>query len=90
MSNKETATEIAAGIKKISKTDIGLSITGIAGPDGGTEEKPVGLCYIGLALDNKIYTYKFLFNGNRLKIKWRASTIALDIIRKSLTELEKM
>lgn len=88
--SKETATEMAAGIKKISKTDIGLSITGIAGPDGGTEEKPVGLCYIGLALDNKIYTYKFLFNGNRLKIKWRASTIALDIIRKSLTELEKM
>ena len=88
--SKETAAEMAAGIKEISKTDIGLSITGIAGPDGGTEEKPVGLCYIGLALDNRIYTYKFLFSGNRLKIKWRASTIALDIIRKSLTQLEKM
>ena len=39
---------MAIGIKEISKTNIGLSITGIAGPDGGTEEKPVGLCYIGL------------------------------------------
>lgn len=88
--SKETAAEMAVGIKEISKTDIGLSITGIAGPDGGTKDKPVGLCYIGLAIDNKILTYKCLFNGNRLKIKWHASTKALDIIRKSLIELEKM
>lgn len=88
--SKETAAEMAIGIKEISKTNIGLSITGIAGPDGGTEEKPVGLCYIGLAIDNKIYTHKCLFNGNRLKIKWLTSTKALDIVRKSLLELEKM
>lgn len=82
--SKETAIEMAIGIKEISKTDIGLSITGIAGPDGGTEEKPVGLCYIGIAMGNKVSAYKYFFNGNRLKVKWLASTRALDIIRKNL------
>ncbi len=88
--SEETATEMAKGVKEISKTDIGLSITGIAGPDGGNEEKPVGLCYIGLTLNDKISTYKCLFNGNRQKIKWLASTKALDILRKNLIELENM
>ncbi|MCK9217080.1 MAG: competence/damage-inducible protein A [Firmicutes bacterium] len=85
--SKETAAEMAAGVKDISKTDIGLSITGIAGPDGGTAEKPIGLCYIGLAFKNDVYTYEFYFNGNRIKIKSNASTKALDILRRFLINL---
>ncbi len=86
--SKETAAEMAINIKDISKTDIGLSITGIAGPDGGTEEKPVGLCYIGLAHNDNVYTYKCLFNGNRLRNKFSASTKALDILRLFLLNSE--
>ena len=85
--SNETAAEMAVGIKDISKTDIGLSITGIAGPDGGTREKPIGLCYIGLAFKNDVYTYEFYFNGNRMKIKSNASTKALDILRRFLINL---
>ena len=87
--SKETATAMAARVKEISRTDIGLSITGIAGPDGGTIEKPVGLCYIGLAFEDSVNTYKCLFNGNRIKIKSNASTKALDILRRFLIEFEK-
>lgn len=85
--SRETASEMAVGVKNISKTDIGMSITGIAGPDGGTAEKPIGLCYIGLAFKNDVYTYEFYFNGNRIKIKSNASTKALDILRRFLINL---
>lgn len=85
--SRETASEMAVGVKNISKTDIGMSITGIAGPDGGTDEKPIGLCYIGLAFKNDVYTYEFYFNGNRIKIKSNASTKALDILRRFLINL---
>lgn len=85
--SKETAEEMALRIKDISKTDIGLSITGIAGPDGGTEEKPVGLCFIGWAYLDNVYTQKCLFNGSRTKNKFRASTMALDLLRLFLIKL---
>ncbi len=80
--SSETAYEMAEGIRKVSGTDIGLSITGIAGPDGGTAEKPVGLCYIGISYDEKVETYKLMFGGNREKIRWNSSIKALDIVRR--------
>ena len=52
--SEETAREMAEGVRKVSGTDIGISVTGIAGPDGGTEEKHVGLVYIGLSLDESV------------------------------------
>lgn len=85
----ETAEEMAIGVRKISNTDIGLSITGIAGPSGGTESKPVGLCYIGIVIDNQIKVYSFIFNGNRAKIRWLASTKALDILRRTILETKE-
>ncbi|SHJ29877.1 competence/damage-inducible protein A [Lutispora thermophila] len=85
----ETAEEMAVGIKRISKSDIGISITGIAGPSGGTESKPVGLCYIGLAMDNEVKVYSYIFNGNRAKIRWLASTKALDILRRAILALKE-
>lgn len=82
--SRETALEMAAGVRKLACTDIGISITGIAGPDGGTAEKPVGLCYIGLAKDGKVEAFKFIFSGNRAKIRWNAGSRTLDILRRSL------
>lgn len=67
--SEETAREMAEGIKKAAGTHIGLSTTGIAGPDGGTQEKPVGLVYAGIAINDETYVYKFNFNGNRQGIR---------------------
>jgi len=82
----ETAEEMARCIRKISKTDIGLSVTGIAGPTGGTEKKPVGLCYIGIDTGNEVKVFSNIFNGNRNKIRQLAATKALDILRRTIIE----
>ena len=75
---------MAKGIRKRAGTDFGLSVTGIAGPGGGTEEKPVGLVYI--ALSNEIVTEhrRIVFPGDRHLIRWRASQAALDLLRRRL------
>ena len=61
---------MAQGVRKLLKTDIGISTTGIAGPSGGTKEKPVGLTYFGIAIGDKTLTFKRIFpfgrNQNRL------------------------
>lgn len=85
--SRETAYEMAEGVQKNSNTNIGLSVTGIAGPDGGSIEKPVGLFYIGLAINGKVETYKHMFAGNRKKIKWTASVRALDAVRRALISI---
>ncbi|MFZ5353756.1 MAG: competence/damage-inducible protein A [Bacillota bacterium] len=82
--SSETAYEMAEGIRRVSGTDIGVSITGIAGPDGGSAEKPVGLVYIGISYKDKTEAHKFLFSGNREKIRYYSSTRALDLIRRTL------
>lgn len=82
--SSQTAGEMADGIRRESGTDIGLSITGIAGPDGGSEEKPVGLCFIGIATKNGVETFKHVFLGNRNKIRYNAATRALDIVRRAV------
>ena len=78
------AEAMAEGIRKRAGTDFGLSITGIAGPDGGTEEKPVGLVYIALASDTGTEHRKFKLPGDRQLIRWRASQAALDLLRRRL------
>lgn len=82
--SSQTAEEMAVGVKKINKTDIGVSITGIAGPDGESKEKPVGLCYIGIAFGDKVAAHKLIFTGNRKRIKWNSSSRALDLLRREL------
>ncbi len=80
--SKETAMAMAEGLKKITKSDLCISITGIAGPGGGTTEKPVGLVYIGFSYLDNIYYKKFNFNGSREKIRKMTSLHALNLIRK--------
>lgn len=77
----ETAVEMAEGIRKLSGADIGISTTGIAGPDGGTAEKPVGLVYIGISTQNRSYAKELRlsrgFGDERELIRYLASSHAL-------------
>ena len=85
--SRETALEMAQGIRKVSGTDIGLSITGIAGPDGGTEEKPVGLVYIAIADKAGVLCKELRLWGERNRIRNVATLHALDIIRRNVLGL---
>lgn len=82
--SEETAKEMAIGIANKANTNIGLSVTGIAGPDGGTEEKPVGLVYIGVYINGSINVKKFNLNGDRNRIRNMAVIRALDFLRKEI------
>ncbi|MBM7870512.1 nicotinamide-nucleotide amidase [Clostridium pascui] len=82
--SENTAIEMAKGVAKASCTDIGISTTGIAGPDGGTDEKPVGLVYIGLYIKGKTYVKKLSFPGDRQSVRQRTVTSALDFLRRKL------
>ena len=84
--SKETAREMARGGAFQSGADVCLGITGIAGPNGGTEEKPVGLVYISCFYNNSIYVDKYIFKGNRQKIREQATVKALDTIRRCILE----
>lgn len=80
----EVARAMADGVRKISGADIGISVTGIAGPTGGSPQKPVGLVYIGLSSVTETVAHKYQFPGGRIDIKLRASQAALDMLRTSL------
>ena len=81
------AVSMAKGIKRIAGTHIGLAVTGIAGPKGGTNKKPVGLVYMALVTSKKLLSKKFFFRGNRTDIKYLASQAALNLIRKYLLKI---
>lgn len=82
--SEETAGEMAEGIAKAAGTDIGISVTGIAGPGGGTIEKPVGLVYVGLYIKGKVKVKKLSLNGDRQKVRQRTVMNALDFLRREL------
>lgn len=82
--SSETAEQMAKGIRANSGTDIGVSITGIAGPGGGTKAKPVGLVYIGYSCDDYTHTEEHRFWGTRQTIKARSANSALHLVRKNL------
>ncbi len=82
--SEKTASEMAKGVRERFNAGIGIAITGIAGPTGGTPEKPVGLVYIGLAMVNKVISREFYFSGDRRMIKEQAAQSALDLIRRCL------
>lgn len=82
--SEETAYEMAKGARKMANADAALAVTGIAGPDGGTKEKPVGLVYIGCAVGEKVIVQKFLFDGERSEIRGQAAEMALEMLRAAL------
>lgn len=85
----ETAVEMAEGIAKKTGTVIGISTTGIAGPAGGTAEKPVGLVYVGLYIDGKTKYKELHLTGDRQKIRSRAVMQSLDFLRRELNRYLK-
>jgi nicotinamide-nucleotide amidase len=75
---------MAEGVKRRAGTDFGLAVTGVAGPGGGTEEKPVGLVYVALADDAHTEHKRLMLPGDRYLIRWRSSQFALDLLRRRL------
>lgn len=80
----ETAEAMAKGIREKAQTDYALSVTGIAGPGGGTAEKPVGLVFLGYADDSETTSLKITLPGDRYLIRWRTSQAALDLLRRKI------
>ena len=87
--SEQTAHEMAVGIQTNASTDIGISTTGIAGPTGGTAEKPVGLVYIGLASKNFVTVKQCNFNGNRMENKVSTCYEALQLLKNLLETMSK-
>ena len=87
--SSQCAEEMAAGVAKRYNTNIGIATTGIAGPDGGTDEKPVGLVYFGIYINGKVISKKYIFNGNRQGIRVRAANTILNDLRLELLNSEK-
>lgn len=79
--------EMAEGALRSAQSDWALSVTGIAGPSGGTAQKPVGLVYIGLAGPRTLVVKKFLFKGDRAQVRERAALSALDMLRRRLLDV---
>lgn len=82
--SREVAAALAEGIRKRCKATFGLGITGVAGPTGGTDEKPVGLVYIGLAGEDGTQVEERKFPGDRKRVRWFATQLALDMVRRKL------
>jgi nicotinamide-nucleotide amidase len=82
--SRPCAEAMVRGICERSGAGCGLSITGIAGPDGGTPAKPVGTVFIGLAVGGAVEARHFRFGGGRASVKWQSSQMALDMLRRAL------
>ncbi|HVJ05051.1 MAG TPA: competence/damage-inducible protein A [Candidatus Saccharimonadales bacterium] len=82
--SRSVAAALAEGIRQRCKTTLGIGITGVAGPSGGTAEKPVGLVYIALADGKHTEVVERRFPGDRERIRWYATQLALDLIRRKL------
>lgn len=82
----EVAKEMLKGVELVSKADVCVSLTGLAGPDGGTEKKPVGLVYIACSVKGKVNVSEYHFSGNREKIRENATAATLTLMRKCILE----
>ena len=82
----QTAKEMAKGGVFATDADICVAITGLAGPDGATPEKPIGLVYIACYMNDKVHVEEFRFKGDRQKIRERSVVQALDVLRRSILE----
>ncbi len=80
----ETAFEMALGCAKTANSDYAVVTTGIAGPGGGTKDKPVGLVYIGCYAEGKVYTKECHFDGTRMEIRRAATQCALEFLNENI------
>lgn len=85
----KVAKEMAKGCAKAAKTDVGIAVTGIAGPGGGTAEKPVGLVYIACHIKGKTKVAELHLTGNRRKIRDYAAAKALVLVRECILAADK-
>ncbi len=86
--SRQTVEEMARGVCRLLGTDVGIAVSGIAGPGGATEKKPVGLVYIGVALQGKVQVERYRFSGSRRLVKERSAWTALDLCRRVLAGLK--
>jgi PncC family amidohydrolase len=85
--SKEVAQEMARGARYLMASDLCIAITGIAGPGGGTVQKPVGLVYIAVAVKKRVTVRRFFFKGGRHKIRKAAVNEALNLLNKTVQEI---
>jgi nicotinamide-nucleotide amidase len=86
--SEHVAAEMARGVSERLSSDIGLSVTGIAGPGGGSEQKPVGTVYIGISVKDRSFVKGFRFEGTRRSIKKQSATSALNALSKFLEGID--
>jgi len=84
--SSQTVEKMANSVRKIFGTDFGISISGIAGPSGGSKEKPVGLVYLAISTKTETQSIRCLFKGNRTSIKKQASTKTLKFLHTLLSQ----
>jgi PncC family amidohydrolase len=83
----ETAEAMVRGCRRLFSSDCAISITGVAGPGGGTTKKPVGLVYVGIGVGNKVRSFEYRFRGNRQEIREQAVEEA---IKKMVEQVERL
>ena len=82
--SKETAMELSTNVRRLAQSNIGLAVTGIAGPGGALPSKPVGIVFISVCIGHHMYFKKYKFSGNRLRIKTLAKNAALELLKECL------
>ena len=82
--SRETALAMAEGVRRISKTNIGISTTGIAGPGGGSPEKPIGTVHMAYVAPDKTEAFEYHFSGDRERLKQIFAMTAINMVRKYL------
>src|SRR5690606_23401286 len=87
--SEQTASEMAIGIRNVSGTDLGVSVTGIAGPGGGTDEKPVGLVFTALAHKDGVIVKRLDLTGDRARIRNLTCLHVFDMVRRHLLSIGK-
>ena len=86
--SEETAREMALGAQRHARADVAVAVTGIAGPTGGTPEKPVGLVYVACAVKERVWVKRYWFGGNRAKNRENTATVALAMARNCMLEYD--
>jgi PncC family amidohydrolase len=84
--SEQTAYHMALNVLLLMKADISIAVTGIAGPTGGSANKPVGLVWIAIGTKTKVFQKKYLLNGNRLEIRQKTTLESLKFANKIITE----